>query len=210
MSTPQRNPTRKGPATRREFVALLGSSAGAAWLASIWPLALADAADAEQASTRGEAAQFRVLSPEQAAAFGAFADRIIPPDDTPGARDAGVVHFADRFLGGVGGREKTEFEKALVELERTTRRRAPRGQRFAALPATRQDEIITSMEGSSAFTTLRDFTLLGYFSHPSYGGNAGGAAWKAIGFEEGMAWQPPFGYYDRPEVMAQLLPPRRR
>ena len=209
MTRPHRNPTEKAPATRREFVTLLGSTAGVAWLASIWPVALADAAAAEQASARGEAVQFRVLSAQQAADFGAFADRIIPPDDTPGAHDAGVVHFADRFLGGVGGHKKPEFDKALVELERATRRRAPRGQRFAALSAARQDEIIKSMEGSSAFLTLRDFTLLGYFSHPSYGGNAGGAAWKAIGFEERMAWQPPFGYYDRPEVMAQLLPRRR-
>ena len=210
MTKSRRDPRDGAATSRREFVTLLGGSAGAAWLASIWPLAMADAAAAQQASARGEAARFGVLSVQQAADFGAFADRVIPPDDTPGARDAGVVHFADRFLGGVGGHKKPEFDKALVELDRTTRRRGARGQRFAALPATRQDAIIKSMEGSAAFTTLRDFTLLGYFSHPSYGGNAGGAAWKAIGFEERMAWQPPFGYYDRPEVMAQLLPPRRR
>ena len=207
MTKPQREPGENAQTTRREFVTLLGSTAGAAWISSVWPLALADAAAARQASARGEAVQFRVLSPQQAADFGAFADRIIPPDDTPGARDAGVAHFADRFLGGGGAHKKPEFERALIELDRATRRR---GQRFAVLPVTRQDEIIKSLEGSPAFITLRDFTLLGYFSHPSYGGNAGGAAWKAIGFEERMAWQPPFGYYDRPEVMAQLLPPRRR
>ena len=207
MTKPHREPSDNAQATRREFVTTLGGAAGAAWLSSVWPLALADAAAAHQASARGEAVQFRVLSSQQAADFGAFADRIIPPDDTPGARDAGVVHFADRFLGGVGAHKKSEFDRALVELDRATRRR---GQRFAALPVTRQHDIIKSLEGSPAFITLRDFTLLGYFSHPSYGGNAGGAAWKAIGFEERMAWQPPFGYYDRPEVMAQLLPPRRR
>lgn len=196
--------------SRREFVARFAGASGAAWLTSIWPGALADLAAAQQATARGETPQFRTLSPQQAADFGAFADRIIPPDDTPGARDAGVVHFADRLFASSGALQKPAFEKALVELSRATRRRSVRGGAFSALPAARQDEIIKSIEGTSAFATLRDLTITGYFSHPSYGGNRNGAGWKAIGFEERMAWQPPFGYYDRPEVMAQLLPPRRR
>lgn len=209
MGNPSSDPHRDSPASRRDFVARLGSAAGAAWLASLWPAALADAAAAQQASARGQAVQFRSLSPRQAADFGAFADRVIPPDDTPGARDAGVVHFVDQMLSTIGADRKPEFDKALVELHRATRRRAPRGGAFATLPAARQDEIITAMQGSSAFGVLRDATLAGYLSHPSYGGNRNGAGWKAIGFEDQMAWQPPFGYYDRPDVMAQLLPRRR-
>jgi gluconate 2-dehydrogenase gamma chain len=195
--------------SRRDFLRIIGSAAGAAWLASLWPDALADAAAARQAAAQGQAPRFRTLTPPQAADFGAFADRIIPTDDTPGAREAGVVHFVDGMLATPGAGRKAEFEKALAELNRATRRRGPRAGAFATLTAAQQDAIMKSMERSPAFATLRDATIAGYLSHPSYGGNRDGVAWKAIGFEDRMAWQPPFGYYDRPEIMAQLLPRRR-
>jgi gluconate 2-dehydrogenase gamma chain len=210
MRNPSDDPTPGPPASRRDFLALLGGAAGAAWLASLWPTALADAAAAQQAAAQGQAPRFRVLTPWQAADFGAFADRIIPADDTPGARDSGVVHFVDGMLATLEAERKADFERALAELHRATRRRIPRGGAFATLPAARQDEILKSMESSPGFATLRIATLAGYLSHPSYGGNRNAVAWKAIGFEDRMTWQPPFGYYDRPEIMAQLLPRRRR
>lgn len=195
--------------SRREFLALLGSATGVAWLATLWPAALADAAAAQEATLRGQAPQYRALTARQAAEFGAFADRIIPPDDTPGAKDAGVVHFVDHMLSTIGAGRKPDFAKALVELARTIRRRVPRAGTFASLGAAQQDGVMRAMESSPAFATLRDATLAGYLSHPSYGGNRNGVAWKAIGFEDRMTWQPPFGYYDRPDVMARLLPRRR-
>jgi len=209
MSHLSNDPPPGGGASRREFLALLGSATGAAWLAAVWPAALADAAHAQQAAARGQAPQYRTLTTRQAADFGAFADRIIPPDDTPGAKDAGVVHFIDHMLTTIGADRKPDFEKALVDLARTTRRRVPRGGTFASLDAMQQDGVMRAMESSPAFATLRDATLAGYLSHPSYGGNRNGVAWKAIGFEDRMTWQPPFGYYDRPDVMTQLLPRRR-
>ena len=209
MSPPSNDPPPDAGASRREFLALLGSATGAAWLAAVWPAALADAAAAQQAAASGQAPQFRTLTARQAADLGAFADRIIPPDDTPGAKDAGVVHFVDHMLSTIRASRKPDFEKALVDLARATRRRVPRGGTFASLSATQQDAVMRAMETTPAFATLRDATLAGYLSHPSYGGNRNGVAWKAIGFEDRMTWQPPFGYYDRPDVMAQLLPRRR-
>jgi gluconate 2-dehydrogenase gamma chain len=209
MTLPSNDPPPSAGASRREFLAILGSATGAAWLATLWPAALADAARAHEAVAQGQAPQFRALTARQAADFGAFADRIIPPDDTPGAKDAGVVHFVDHMLSTIGAAKKPDFDKALVELARTTRRRVPRGGTFASLSTTQQDAVMRAMESSPAFATLRDATLAGYLSHPSYGGNRNGVAWKAVGFEDRMTWQPPFGYYDRPDVMAQLLPRRR-
>ena len=204
MSQPPSDPS----GSRRQFVGSLTAGLGAAWLASIWPAAIADAAEASDAAAQGQSVRYRTLTAQQAADFGAIADRIIPRDDTPGARDVGVVFFADRMLAGMGASQKPAFEKALVEANAAARARVPAAASFAALSATQQDQTLTSIQETESFGVLRTVTLAGYFSHPSYGGNRDRAAWNAIGFQDRMSWSPPFGYYDRPEVMARLLPRR--
>jgi hypothetical protein len=192
--------------SRRDFVSRLGVGVSAAWLAAIWPDALADAAEADDAIAHGQAPRYRLLSVAQADDFGAIADRIIPPDDMPGARGAGVVFFADRMLAGMGADQKPAFDKALVAVNAATRKRVAGAKSFVALTARQQDAVLESIETTEDFGALRALTVAGYFSHPSYGGNRNGAGWKAIGFEDRMSWTPPFGYYDRPDVMARLLP----
>ena len=194
--------------TRRDFITLLGSGVSAAWLSALWPAALADAATASDVVARGQQPTYRTLTAQQAAEFGAVADRIIPPDDAPGARAAGVVFFADRVLASLVRAKKTAFDKALADVTAAARRVAPNAASFASLTAAQQDEALRSIETTDSFGMLRSLTIAGYFCHPSYGGNRNSAGWKAIGFEDRMAWTPPFGYYDRPEVMARLLPRR--
>ena len=195
--------------SRRNFVALLGGSASAAWLATIWPTALADAAMASENGDQGRQPRYRALTNQQAEDFGAIADRIIPRDDAPGARDLGVVFFADRLLATFAPERKPAFDKSLAEVNAATRGRVPDAASFAALTTAQQDETLRSIETTDAFNVLRAITVSGYFSHPSHGGNRNGAAWKAIGFEDRMSWSPPFGHYDRPDVMARLMPWRR-
>ena len=197
------------PPSRRDFVALLGAGASAAWLATIWPSALEDAAAATVRAARGEPIRYRTLTPEQAEVFGAVADRIIPPDDTPGARAVGVVFFADHLLERVSPHRKPTFEKALADVDEAARRYSPSATSFAALTGPEQDEVLRSIELTESFDELRAFAVGGYFSHPSYGGNRDMAGWRAIGFQDRMSWTPPFGYYDRPDVMARLVPRRR-
>jgi gluconate 2-dehydrogenase gamma chain len=192
--------------SRRQFVSSLSAGLGAAWLASIWPAAIADAAEASEAVAQGQFARYRTLTPEQAADFGAIADRIIPADDTPGAREVGVVFFADRMLAGMAADQKPAFEKALADVNAAARTRVPGAASFAALTAQQQDDTLESIQDTESFGVLRAVTVAGYFSHPSHGGNRNNAGWKAIGFQDRMSWAPPFGYYDRPDVIARLLP----
>lgn len=199
----------RGARSRRDFVALLGTGVSAAWLATIWPSALEDAAAATERAARGEPTRYRALTPQQAEDFGAVADRIIPPDDTPGARAVGVVFFADHLLERVSPQRKPTFDKALSEVNEAARKHNPSAASFASLGAAEQGEVLRFMETTASFAELRAFTVGGYFSHPGYGGNRDMAGWKAIGFEDRMSWTPPFGYYDRPDVMARLLPRRR-
>jgi len=195
--------------TRRDFIALLGTSASAAWLATIWSPAIADADEAARAAKQGQATRYRALTSQQAEDFGAAADRIIPRDDSPGARDVGVVFFADHLLGSFAPAKKPAFDQALVSLNDAARKRVPGARSFASLTPAQQDETLRSIETTDAFALIRSVTIAGYFSHPSHHGNRDQAAWKAIGFEDRMSWTPPFGYYDRPDVMARLMPWRR-
>ena len=194
--------------SRRQFVSSLTAGLGAAWLASIWPAAIGDAAEASDALAQGQSVRYRTLTAQQAADFGAIADRIIPADEMPGARDVGVVFFADRMLSGMAADQKPAFEKALADVNAAARARVPRAATFATLTSRQQDETLESIQHSESFGVLRAITIAGYFSHPSHGGNRANAGWKAIGFQDRMSWSPPFGYYDRPEVIARLLPRR--
>jgi gluconate 2-dehydrogenase gamma chain len=194
--------------SRRDFVTLFGSGVSAAWLGSIWPSAFVDAARAQDADAEGQAPRYRVLTAEQAADFGAVADRIIPRDDTPGARDVGVVFFADRLLASFAPERKPAFDKALADVNVAARKRVRTATSFAALSPAQQDETLKSIEDTEAFGLLRLITLSGYLSHPGHGGNRDNAGWKAIGFEDRMSWASPFGFYDRPDVVARLLPRR--
>ena len=195
--------------SRRDFIALLGTTAGAAWLATIWSPAIADASEAAESAQQGQAPRYRALTSQQADDFGAAADRIIPRDDAPGARDVGVVFFADHLLASFAPAKKPAFDAALAALNKAARTQVPNAASFAALTPKHQDEALRSIETTADFGVLRAITVAGYFSHPSHRGNRDAAGWKAIGFEDRMSWTPPFGYYDRPEIMARLLPGRR-
>jgi hypothetical protein len=39
-------------------------------------------------------------------------------------------------------------------------------------------------------------TISGFLANPEYGGNAGTAGGRAIGFDDRFVWAEPFGWYD--------------
>jgi hypothetical protein len=46
------------------------------------------------------------------------------------------------------------------------------------------------------FEAARVATISGFLANPEYGGNAGKAGWRAIGFDDRFVWAEPFGWYD--------------
>ncbi len=76
----------------------MGGAAGAAWLTAQWPGILAAAQHAHAAAKANPAPAFEVLTPEEAKEIEALSSTIIPSDELPGAREAGVVYFIDRAL----------------------------------------------------------------------------------------------------------------
>lgn len=112
------------------------------------------------------------LDPHQRATIEAAMARIIPTDDTPGAREAGCIDFLERYLSGTeyilakpdgSGFEKLEGKSAeawrqRIDSMRTryvegvhdldTRARARFSKDFIALAADEQDHILTDVEAN--------------------------------------------------------------
>ena len=185
---------------RRAFLAAAGAGVGAAFLAAdpdSLSASLRRAADAAAAGRDGAPPPpLEVLTPEQAADIEAIATRIIPTDDLPGAREAGVVHFVDHGLATWAAGQKDGAISGLAAFNTAVAQRYPGTQRFAQLTAAQQLEFLHANENNGFFQQMIFMTLAGTFSYPDWGGNQDGAGWRILGFQNAYVWQPPFGWYD--------------
>lgn len=189
--------------SRRSFLASTGSI-GALWL-------LADVADREDAARHAQQ-QMAVQQPtlaffsrEQAAEVDAMISRIIPVNDTPGARELGVLYFIDRAVTTWAKDVQPAFTAGLQQLAKDVAAKYPGETRLAGLAPLQQDEVLKSIEQSEFFGLVRFATIAGVFSIPSYGGNRDWLGWKMLGQEPAMDHRPPFGWYDRPANRRTLL-----
>jgi gluconate 2-dehydrogenase gamma chain len=137
------------------------------------------------------------LSAAEAADIEAVTAQIVPTDDTPGAREAGVVYFIDRALATFYSQLAGDYRAQVASFQKGYRERHPGAQSFASLTSDQQIEHLKRVDETAFFNTTRLLTLLGMFSLPEYGGNRNGVGWKLIGFEDRHVFHPPFGFYDR-------------
>jgi gluconate 2-dehydrogenase gamma chain len=188
--------------SRRAFLAAAGA-AGTAWL-----LADPEQVQAALVHAKAQAAApppYRVtaLTPAQAADLEAIAMRIVPSDGTPGAREAGVIHFLDQALATFAAPQKPMMLMGLADLNQKAAARWPGAASFAALTPEQQDELLKSIESGPFFAGVRFATIVGMFGNPSLGGNQNQVGWKLLGFEGHGIFQPPFGYYDAEAAKGQ-------
>jgi len=190
---------RRDPTTRRDFLSLSGSSLGGAWLLGLAPLVAA--AQACAADARRGGLPFTTFTDREGADFDALAARIVPTDDTPGAREAAVVHFADQALQTFMSELLPIVRAGLVRLSDRATDGSDGAPSFADLDQARQDELIALIEREDTefFFFARMLVMIGLVTNPEHGGNQDGVGWELIGFEDRFAYQPPFGYYDRDE-----------
>jgi gluconate 2-dehydrogenase gamma chain len=185
--------------TRRAFLAAAGA-AGAVWLAANPEMVEAAVAHARKQAAGPPPYKFDALTPEQAADLEAVSMRIFPSDETPGAKEAGVIHFIDKSLSTYAADQKNTMIAGLDDLNKRAKARWPGAASFSALAPAQQDDLLKTIEKTPFFGQIRFATVVGMFANPSYGGNQDQAGWKLLGFEAHGIYQPPFGYYDA-EVM---------
>ncbi len=162
----------------------------------------------------GASAGFEFFSPEVAAEVESIAARIIPTDETPGAREAGVVYFIDRALMTFAKGDQKAYAEGIAGVQAKTREMFPSVERFSAASQDQQDEILRALDDNavskarpfiprpgpqSFFETIRQHTLLGFLVDPEADrhGNRDGIGWQVIGRERDHMFQPSFGHYDK-------------
>jgi gluconate 2-dehydrogenase gamma chain len=172
--------------SRRNFLLKSFSASTAAWLTANWP---AQVAAAETAQNMGA---FTFFSREQAADVDAMAAQIYPTTDTPGAREAQVIYFIDLALVTFAQDKQDLYTKGLADLSSKTG-----GKPFASLPSDQQIALLSSIEKTPFFRTVREYTIMGMFAAPQHGGNFKKVGWTQIGYDDSLNFRAPFGAYDK-------------
>lgn len=181
--------TDKNGCTRRGFMSGAAATGAGAFLRLGAP-ALAAITQAA-CSARDDGDVFSALGADDARDLAAIAARILPTTDTPGANEAGVIHFFDQALADAMAGSLPFVLDELAALNASV------GRRFAALDAAAQDAALLDIEDGPFFALARTMTIFGFFSMSRYGGNRDHVGWNLIGFDgHHGAWQYPFGYYD--------------
>jgi Gluconate 2-dehydrogenase subunit 3 len=208
--------------SRRDFLSRGGAAVSAVWLSAHWPAIVAASQHAHQAATSSAPPKFQFFTPEEAAEIDAISARIIPSDETPGAREAGVVYFIDRALATFAVDDQKTYREGLPGLQLRVRELFPALEKFSAATLEQQDQILHSLDeqtdsarrhsrssgaSSSFFQAVRVHTIVGFLVDPDSGGNRDGVGWKVIGREPDHIFQPPFGYYDKDYAGWQPSPP---
>jgi gluconate 2-dehydrogenase gamma chain len=187
--------------SRREFVHGLA----AVWLGA----ALACRRETDESGPLGgrdePGRKLASLTRAQARELEAIAARIIPTDETPGAREAGVIWFIDESLTGFAKEQRKPMLQGLKQLARDVRAGHPGQSRFSQLSPAEQDALLTHIQETEFFQSVRFATLAGLLALPKYGGNLDFIGWDLVGQENVHEFTPPFGWYDRPENQQALL-----
>jgi gluconate 2-dehydrogenase gamma chain len=180
--------------SRRSFLFESVTGLSAAWVTANYA-GILSAQDYVLAAQSAQAS-FSFFTPEQAAEIEAMAAQIIPTDQTPGAREARVVHFIDRALVTFQRSVQPVYRRGLDELLAQSRQVVAGAARFSALTSAQQIQVLTAMEKTPFFDLVRTHTITGFFASPVHGGNAGKVGWQLVGYDDSLNHKPPFGYYD--------------
>ena len=125
----------------------------------------------------------------------AVVDCLIPPDDFPGAYDAGVCDYIEQLLQ-TDLAEHADFFRAGIDAT-DTEAFATYNAPFAALTREQQIATLESIESGAVksswpiaparfFVMLVNTTAEGYYSDPQQGANRGRASWVMTGFEAAL------------------------
>ena len=201
-------------APRRDFLLQLGGLAGAAWIEAQWPAVLSAAQHAHEAAKGKGVQAFDVLTPDQAKQVEAITSQIIPTDELPGAREAGVVYFIDRALKTFASDTRSVYEKGLADVSRISADLFPGIQNVSEATPEQQEQIVAelmadmnprpgvrrstvALAGSDFPQVIWLHTIFGFLLDPEAGANRDYVGWKVLGRDPAHSFSPPFGFYDK-------------
>ncbi|MEP7364934.1 MAG: gluconate 2-dehydrogenase subunit 3 family protein [Acidobacteriota bacterium] len=160
--------------TRRE--------AAAAMAAFVLPL---------EAQGPADAPKLGFFTPNGAKLIEIIANVFIPPDEFPGAAEAGVVFYIDKQMQGPL-KHKLEVWRAGLFTFSSVAKHQFEGRSFLLLKPEEQKLFLDRIaEGHipalrPIFDLIYDLTLQGYFGSPEHGGNLNQTSWKMLRVEDVM------------------------
>jgi gluconate 2-dehydrogenase gamma chain len=166
---------------RRDFVKSIAAGGTAA--ISGWRGLAELSADTPQQPT------YKIFTASQAAMVGAIAEQLVPKDEYPGGREAGVVSFIDAKLAGPYGKFYVDrYQSGLKLVDKVSQKLA--GGDFVSLNSVQQQKVLSTLEAEvegepiarEFFALIREHTFEGYYGDPQHGANRNGESWKMIGF----------------------------
>ena len=111
----------------------------------------------------GAKSSLRFFTEREARVLDAILDLVIPSDDAPGAREAGVIHYIDRQL-----------TRKFRDQQKTYR------DAIAALPEN-PDEATLLKSHKPFFDLVVTHAMQGFYGNPRHGGNRDFASWRMLG-----------------------------
>src|SRR5882757_6297567 len=92
------------------------------------------------------ASSFAVLTPTEAMEIVALSGTILPETETPGAEQAGAVHFIDAALAGFDHDQLAVYRHGLAVVASQSRQTFPPATRFSALSESQRTAVLKSIE----------------------------------------------------------------
>ncbi len=142
----------------------------------------------------GKRGRWRVLSDEEALLVDAVTEQIVPRDQDPGARDAGVLNFIDKQLTGHYRRYQADYHAGLIGVDESSQTLF--GRPFLGLKWEEQTRVLKVLESGKApgktwksrssaefFEMVRDHTMQGFYGSPRHGGNRGYVSYRMLGLD---------------------------
>src|ERR1017187_6862617 len=143
---------------------------------------LCAAAGATIACTKGTAGgDWRFFTPAQAQTVDAICAQLIPADQDPGAKEAGVVNFIDLQLSQRFKKHRAVYRQGVDAVDAASRSKF--GRRFVELAAEQQVEVLNVVEENSPvfFDLIVTHARQGFYGDPRHGGNRNMVSWKMLG-----------------------------
>ena len=110
----------------------------------------------------------------------AICEQIIPADQDPGAREAGVVNYIDVQLSSYFKAYRDTYRRGLASVDALSQARL--GRNFAELAAPEQADVLREVEqkAKAFFDLVLAHTMQGFYGDPRHGGNREAVSWKML------------------------------
>jgi gluconate 2-dehydrogenase gamma chain len=132
-------------------------------------------------STGTSGGNWRTFTPAQAQTVAAICEQLIPADQDPGAREAGVVNYIDLQLSRRFKKHRRVYQQGIEAADAASRSKFAKP--FVELTSDQQIDVLNTVEENSPvfFDLIVAHARQGFYGDPRHGGNRNRVSWKMLG-----------------------------